>query len=210
MTGFLVDVLGLPFGVAADLLRHDLTVRSGFAIAAVVAVVAGHLDRKIERARFGATLRLHGFRDHGEYVDSPLWKARRRAWLAALTRRACRVCGRAWQDGPSFHAHHVDYARAGAGHELDRDLIPICSPCHTLVHAFDRRLRTAGVSLRRCTGLVIVLAYPLRPLLSRRELYVHPRPNRSRRRPPRHSSSPRVRAAGRRAGGTRSRPRVRG
>jgi hypothetical protein len=155
-------LLGTLAGAALDLLHQDLTPRALVLAVALGLVVAGHVDRRVERARFHITLRLHGFDSHSEYVASRFWKTRRRHWLATQGRRPCRICAKTWRDGPDFHAHHLDYFRAGVGHESNRDLVPICSSCHTLVHRADRHLRTLGVSLRRCTGLVAAVAWPVR------------------------------------------------
>ncbi len=153
--------------------------------------IAGHLDRRIERGRFHITLRLHGYRSHGEYVGGPEWKARRRRWLSETGKRPCHICGKPWRDGPSgvgYHAHHVDYFRAGSGHESNRDLVPICHECHTLVHKVDRYrgpfgTRALGLSLRRCTGLVRAAYWPVRALRGDAGIVYGPTPRRASRRP---------------------------
>ncbi|WP_322762245.1 HNH endonuclease [Frankia sp. Cr2] len=155
--------------------------------------VAGHVDRWIERGRFHITLRLNGYRSHGEYVGGPEWRARRRRWLAETGKRPCHICGKPWRDGPSgvgYHAHHVDYFRAGSGHESNRDLVPICHHCHTRVHKVDRYrgplgTRALGVSLRRCTGLVRAVYWPVRLLRGGSASTYVPAPRRPTRRPSR-------------------------
>jgi hypothetical protein len=194
-----VAILGFVLGGVADLARQDLTWRSAAVAAAVLLVVAGHVDRRIERARFHLTLRAHGFASHQEYIRSDLWRDRRRRWLVECGRRPCRVCGKPWRDTGVYHAHHLDYAHAGAGKERDRDLTPVCSRCHTLIHTADRHLRALGFSLRRTTSLVAVVLRPARRLLP--EVPDVPAPP-SRRRPARR---PRARITAR---PVRARPRT--
>jgi hypothetical protein len=122
----------------------------------LLACGCGHLDRKIERWRFARHRRRLGYRSHGDYVGGPEWRARRRRYLTEHPPSGCRVCGRRWQ--ARWPLHHKDYSRAGDGAELDRDLIPVCEPCHTLIHQMWRPhgvLRRAGVTLRASTWLTV-------------------------------------------------------
>ncbi len=138
----------------------------------------GHLDYRVERWRFARRRRRLGYRTHGEYVAGPKWDARRHRFLTETRPEGCRACGRRRRRG--WHVHHKDYSRAGAGGELDRDLMLVCPPCHSLIHSWYRPrggLRRAGVTLRACTWLVIgALAVPrwLRRLrrVGRREIVV--------------------------------------
>ncbi len=172
-----LGVLGGAVAAAADLWWRLVSGRLLDWVGVVLAVcvtlsLAGHMDRRIERGRFYLTRRLHGYRSHGDYVGGHEWKARRRRFLAETGKRPCHICGKPWRDGPSgvgYHVHHVDYFRAGSGHESNRDLVPICHHCHTRVHKVDRYLgpfgtRALGLSLRRCTGLVRAVYWPVRAL----------------------------------------------
>ncbi|WP_241251670.1 HNH endonuclease [Candidatus Protofrankia californiensis] len=205
----MADIPGVLWGAvaaAADLWWHlasgQLLGWVGVVLAVGVALgLAGHVDRRIERGRFYLTRRLNGYRRHGDYVGGHEWKARRRRWLAETGKRPCHICGKPWRDGPSgvgYHAHHVDYFRAGSGHESDRDLVPICHRCHTRVHKVDRYLgpfgtRALGLSLRRCTGIVRAVHWPVRVLRGGSETVPVPA---ARRRPRRRPVSRRRAAAG--------------
>jgi len=62
------------------------------------------------------------------YLSSPAWKTR----AADARRRAgrrCQLCNRTGE----LHVHHRTYERLG--HELDEDLIVLCSRCHNRFHA---------------------------------------------------------------------------
>lgn len=130
-------------------------------LAAVAALgcLYGRVARRVEHARFTVTLRLHGYANHGQYVDGELWAARRRAF--APGRGWCWCCGR--RRRPGFPVHHLDYSRAGAGHERDRDLWLVCPRCHDRFHRWDRGgLRALGLTLRGSTWLVWVAWWPVR------------------------------------------------
>ena len=122
---------------------------------AVAAWLYGRVDRVVERARFRVTMARHGYANHGQYIKGPHWGARRPGsagpwWLSAvLVLCDCR--------GRVFMIHHLDYSRAGAGVERDRDLRSVCERCHTRFHRWDRPrglLRACGVTLRWTTFLV--------------------------------------------------------
>lgn len=189
--GVAVTIVSWLAGGLLALASGSVSIAGLLALIGPVAIVAGHIDRRIERARFSANLTANRFRDHQEYINSTLWKHRRRRYLAEVGRLPCCVCARPWVDGPQFHLHHVDYAQAGGGREPNRDLKPICDRCHTIVHQFDRRkfrlriprflcriwifrllrdvriplgLKPLGVSLRRTTGLVQGIVFPWRLL----------------------------------------------
>jgi 5-methylcytosine-specific restriction endonuclease McrA len=71
------------------------------------------------------------------WMASPAWLAARRRWRATWvatvgTEPACQVCGQPWTLR-SGDLHHRSYARLG--HEHFADLVPLCRPCHTRVHA---------------------------------------------------------------------------
>lgn len=68
---------------------------------------------------------------HREYLQSPVWKAKR---LEALQHHGatCRRCGE-----PGNDVHHKTYARTG-GSELMDDLEVLCRECHEAHHQFHR------------------------------------------------------------------------
>jgi hypothetical protein len=123
----------------------------------LVLAVAGRVERRLQRWRFGLTLRLHGYDSHGEYVSNGLWKARRRRWLADHGWPPCRVCR-----GSFDHLHHRRYTHAGGGEERDRDLVAVSDRCHRGIHWVDRHLRKFGVPLSWSTWLVVLMGWPLR------------------------------------------------
>jgi 5-methylcytosine-specific restriction endonuclease McrA len=78
---------------------------------------------------------------YSTYMDSPAWYQRRRAWLDSWTARTgrpptCVVCDQPWTLRAG-ELHHRTYARLG--HEDDRDLVPVCKHCHTVIHALLER-----------------------------------------------------------------------
>ena len=64
---------------------------------------------------------------YDEYIQTDQWQA-----LAAETKRLagnrCQICNA----GGELHAHHRTYQRLG--HELQSDLVALCSNCHGLFH----------------------------------------------------------------------------
>lgn len=89
------------------------------------------------------------------YIDSPAWRARRRAWyhdwLARYgTEPTCLACGRAWTVRRG-DLHHASYDRLGA--EAFTDLLPLCRADHARLHElWDaspawRRLGRAAASI---------------------------------------------------------------
>lgn len=123
----------------------------------------GHTARRVERIRFRVTLAAHGYISYAAYVDGPVWAARRSAYHR--THKVCWCCGRPRR--PGFPIHHLDYSRAGAGRELDRDLRLVCEPCHHRFHRWDRPrglLRSCGVTLRWTTYLVRAAWWPARAI----------------------------------------------
>jgi len=98
------------------------------------------------------------------WTASPVWRARRRAWLAEWRARydgepACVVCDAPWRLGDG-DLHHICYLRLGA--ETFVDLWPICRACHEALHliwdatpawrALGREAASAGIvaALRQC------------------------------------------------------------
>lgn len=68
------------------------------------------------------------------YLRSPDWAARRRDYYATHP-KICSACG----TDRNIHLHHKTYVRLGA--ELDRDLVPLCAPCHHDEHRRKREKR---------------------------------------------------------------------
>jgi hypothetical protein len=67
------------------------------------------------------------YRAYDEYLLSPAW-AEKRAQCLSTTSGICLHCG-----APARQAHHVIYAQVGD--ECPEDLVPLCEPCHTEIHA---------------------------------------------------------------------------
>jgi 5-methylcytosine-specific restriction endonuclease McrA len=66
-------------------------------------------------------------------MDSPIWFARRKRWLAEWEKATgsppvCLACGGKWSD-----LHHRSYDRLG--NERWCDLVPLCRACHDQLHA---------------------------------------------------------------------------
>lgn len=159
--GFAVTGCGYRDGV--DRALHELW-GAWPVVLAVAGWVYGRVARRVEHTRFTMTLRRHGYASHGQYVGGELWAARRRAFVAG--RGWCWCCGRRRRRG--FPVHHLDYSRAGAGREADRDLRLVCPRCHARFHRWDRGvLRGLGVTLRGSTWLVWGVCWPVRVLRGR-------------------------------------------
>lgn len=78
-----------------------------------------------------ATVTKLGYR---EYIQSEEWrKVRARYWASKLP-KDCYCCGKRRQ--PGFHLHHRTYKNLG--HEMLRDLVSVCPPCHEEIHALHR------------------------------------------------------------------------
>lgn len=72
--------------------------------------------------------------EYEEYIRSPEWEQRKVRYYSSHEKR-CAACG----STERIHLHHHTYERLR--HELDSDLIPLCSTCHRLVHRFHSRQR---------------------------------------------------------------------
>lgn len=72
-----------------------------------------------------------GYSSYREYLRSPRWFDKRRAYRESDLPQEC-MCG-----SEDFELHHKTYERVGA-EELS-DLTPLCSKCHQMVHALERR-----------------------------------------------------------------------
>lgn len=76
---------------------------------------------------------------YSQYMASPAWYRRRERWREQWrdahdgAEPACQVCGAEWTTR-NGDLHHRSYARLGA--EDWRDLMPLCRPCHSRLHAW--------------------------------------------------------------------------
>ena len=122
----------------------------------------GNFDRPVEFFVRRVRMRRHGFDGYSEYVRSTVWRQRAARWYAAHGKPPCCVCAAGREPGRIFHLHHVDRFRAGSGREMDRDLVPVCDRCHTIVHKVERRLYALAFTLRASTWAVRHLALPVR------------------------------------------------
>lgn len=126
----------------------------------------GHFERPVEFFVRRCRMRLNGYARYSDYIGGPDWSARRaRFWREHGQDAACVVCAKVRRPGPrsGFHVHHVDRLRAGGGNEWARDLVAVCTDCHSLVHRVDRHLYAwFGVTLRANTWLVRHAALPVR------------------------------------------------
>jgi hypothetical protein len=93
-----------------------------------------HVQVRIERR--DAALKRLGYSGYNAYLASPAWRAVRfryieeRPWI-------CHVCGKT----EKLYLHHRTYERVGQ-EQLD-DLMPLCDPCHGLVHSLEREGRAS-------------------------------------------------------------------
>jgi hypothetical protein len=88
--------------------------------------VARHRRR---RPRHHAHGRRHHSLRYAAYLRSPLWRIRRRIWIAQALGR-CQGCGRFRRP---LTIHHLTYARLG--HEHRADVRVLCWPCHIERHS---------------------------------------------------------------------------
>ena len=91
------------------------------------------------------TMARHGYANHGQYIKGPHWGARRVRFLRTHGGYPpCWCC--AIRRGRVFMVHHLDYSRAGAGLERDRDLRSVCERCHTRFHRGTGRVACCGLA----------------------------------------------------------------
>jgi hypothetical protein len=79
---------------------------------------------------------------YDRYINSTAWERRRAAFFATHP-KVCRACGAT----EGIHLHHHTYRRLGQ--EPDRDLVPLCPHCHSLVHELHDE--TPWISLTHAT-----------------------------------------------------------
>lgn len=65
---------------------------------------------------------------YSDYIVSPQWADFRRRWWATDLPKGCMAC----QVSTGIQLHHVTYKRLGA--ERMNDVVPLCNPCHDLLH----------------------------------------------------------------------------
>jgi hypothetical protein len=109
-----------------------MTAQLALAIALLVAVSLCRAGRQRRQPRH----QLRGRRRHSllyrTYLRSPLWRIRRRVWIAQAFGR-CQGCGRFRR---MLTIHHLTYARLG--HERRDDVKVLCWSCHRRRHTNDR------------------------------------------------------------------------
>lgn len=96
-------------------------------------------------ARGGAQKSSNFRATYERHMASPHWRARRDAYFGRHP-YVCHGCGTV----EALHLHHVTYDRMGT--ERDSDLMPLCQPCHALVHEYHR---IVGGNLRAATLHVV-------------------------------------------------------
>jgi 5-methylcytosine-specific restriction endonuclease McrA len=74
---------------------------------------------------------------YSQYMDSPAWSHRRKAWFDDWTaghggEPTCIICDEPWTLDHG-QLHHRSYRRLG--HETDRELLAVCARCHHRIHA---------------------------------------------------------------------------
>lgn len=94
------------------------------------------------------------------YMDSPAWRARRRAWHDEWVDRygiepVCLVCGQAWTRG-HCDLHHASYRRLGA--EAFTDLLPLCRADHSALHELWDASSAWRCMGRQAASLAIIAA----------------------------------------------------
>lgn len=94
--------------------------------------------------------------EYEDYIRSPEWRARKRAFYSRYPKR-CAICGAERR----IELHHITYRRLCE--ELDDDLLPLCKTHHRELHEF------AGYQCRENTFLFLA-QYPERTQFSERRL----------------------------------------
>lgn len=87
------------------------------------------------------------------YINSSRWERRKGQYYARYP-KVCRACG----SKENIHLHHHTYVRLGQEH--DDDLVPLCEPCHVVVHQLHRATRE--LSLTAATRQVVGALHPPR------------------------------------------------
>jgi hypothetical protein len=89
-------------------------------------------DRKIaavdqKHVRIQKAENANWWREYDQYLDTPAWKARRRA-VMERSRGICEGCG----SRPATEVHHMTYANVG--NEFLWELRAVCDHCHARCH----------------------------------------------------------------------------
>jgi hypothetical protein len=120
-----------------------MTAHVVIAVALLAALNLSMVRRRRRRPRH----RTRGLSRHSllyaVYLRSPLWRLRRRIWIAQARGR-CEQCGRRWRQ---LTIHHLTYQRLG--HERRSDVMVLCWGCHQTEHGVRRRRRRFQHSARR-------------------------------------------------------------
>lgn len=89
---------------------------------------------------------------HREYLQSPVWKAKRQE---ALAHYGC-ICGRCGEYGSDVH--HKTYDRVG-GNEKMEDLEVLCRACHDAHHRVDHVVRRSRKKRKRSISRQALFRY---------------------------------------------------
>jgi hypothetical protein len=73
--------------------------------------------------------------DYYSYIRSDAWKARKIAYLKSELPKDCAVCDAPWNN--AMHFHHQTYENLGCERLID--IVPVCAPCHELIHDVHRK-----------------------------------------------------------------------
>ena len=93
--------------------------------------------RKRKRSRT-VTLQRKTYGEYLNYLDSPEWNAFR-TMIFAQRGRTCEKCGT--NDGAERHVHHLTYKNLMR--EKPSDVLVLCEPCHSAIHAKKIRARAS-------------------------------------------------------------------
>lgn len=68
--------------------------------------------------------------EYYEYLQSDAWRETRIRYLKSRLPKECFVCRKPWEN--AFVFHHRTYKNLGC--ERLMDIVPMCRPCHELLH----------------------------------------------------------------------------
>ena len=69
-----------------------------------------------------------GFGSYQDYLDSDMWKDKKRIFLSNVGRKCCHKCGT--KIGLNIHHKHYE----NLGNESSKDLVILCFKCHEEEH----------------------------------------------------------------------------
>ncbi len=110
------------------------------------------LTRKPSKRRLpklSGRLKLLGFSTYFDYLQSDHWRAFKASWVPRRTRNKRPVCEFCLAGHRRLDFHHITYKRLGC--ELPKDVVLICSRCHSRVH---RWFNTGRKTLHKTTRAV--------------------------------------------------------